>query len=318
MHPAWCGRSAIRLKTLSCNAVGRRAGGRTKRYAAVSFEQELNETRPFPVAPLSRSTRPQRYAVAARCRHRFGRFLRSVLARRLPGTRYCVAEALDVVSVAEAGEPLALKCTAALAKVGITLGAVQGTNSEAGPELQVAIDPRALRAAYPASPRLEPHNFVFTFSFDTAISSEEGSESGNGNSDLKPWGYGESRYGGGLCDRDELRMQVEVLRQPLGDLGISIDEGLDELCAGLQSPCAEAHARCNRIVRALESCGLSFHAGQRSWRLPRAGVLLIDQPDALVRSHPSLSFFEPYRFGALAIVDRTNRAGNEVRQGLLF
>lgn len=239
-------------------------------------------------------------------------------ASRMPGTRYGIADALEVASTGEPGAPSTLKCLAALANVGITVVASRKRSGEAGKDLQVEVDPRALRAAYPTSARLEPHTYVFTVSFEEAIAGEVEDDFEDERSDLMPTPFGDSRYGGGLCDRDELRMQVEVLRQPLVDLGISMDEGLDELCTGLQSPCESTRARCNRIVQAFESCGLRFHATQRSWRLPRAGVLLIHDPEALVRCHPSLSFFEPHRFGGLAVVDRPKRAGNEVRQGLLF
>ena len=246
------------------------------------------------------------------------RFLSSLLVRRLPETRLSIKEALALALTEHAEGLPARESTAALAEVGINLVNARMDDGMRCGVLQIEVDPRRLRSAYPKSPRLEPHTFVFRFALGAGVPAQAGN--GVAAQVCLPAASSQpaTRYIGGICDRDELRMQVEVLRQPLGDLGITIDTALDELCAGLQSPCAEARACCNSIVRALECCGLRFYAARRSWRLPRAGVLVIEQPDALVRSHPSLAFFEPGRFLGLAIVDRPGRAGNEVRQGLLF
>lgn len=282
----------------------------------MNHEQELNEAQRETVKPHERSTRPQRYEVAARCRTRLDRFLRSVLARRLRGTPLSVRDALAVALTSELDGPPTGKCIAALAGAGITVykaGVAEAVENSAH---HIEIDPRVLRAAYPASARLEPHTFIFRLALKDVALRE--AECIGEDVDFVHSEQGRTRYIGGICDRDELRMQVEVLRQPLGDLGITIDEGLDELCAGLQNPREEVRAHCNNIVLALDCCGLRFHSAKRSWRLPRAGLLVIEQPDALIRSYPALAFFEPIRFGGLAIVDRPARAGSEVRQGLLF
>lgn len=279
-------------------------------------EQELHESLLDTVEPRARATRPQRYDVASRCRSRFGQFLRSLHSRRLPGTNLTVGSAIAVAVTSQPEDPLALKSVAALAAAGIAFVDAEPRCVE--PARPIQVDPRLLRAAYPRSARLEPHTFVMTLPTGGVADSEADEQADSVDSDfIHPQQVG-TRYAGGVCDRDELRIQVEVLRQPLGDLGITIDAALDELCTGLQGPSDQTRAQCNRIVRELECRGLRFHAVQKSWRLPRAGVLLLEQPEALVRAYPTLAFFEPDRFCGVAFVDRPARAGNEVRQGLLF
>lgn len=128
----------------------------------------------------------------------------------------------------------------------------------------------------------------------------------------------QSRYGSGISDRDELRMQMEILRQHLAGFDLSVDEALDTLCASLRQPHTHGSELCDHIALALGDVGLRFQPVMKSWRLPRDGVLLIAEPNALVRAYPSLAFYEPERFMHVPVVDRPERAGKEVTQGLLF
>lgn len=227
-----------------------------------------------------------------------------------------VGKALAAASEPQAGAS-SLRAMGALESSGITLLS-DDRNSERGRSIpRIKVDPRTLRTAYPTSARLEPHTFLFTLDAVADPSRGGAEDADDFAADLLQPSQ-ETRYCGGICEMDELRVQVEVLRRPLDSLGLSIDQGLDELCAGLQSPCARSRARCDSIVQELEIRGVRFFATPKSWRLPRAGVLLIEDPEALVRICPELEFFEPHRFSYLPIVDRPVRACNEVRQGLLF
>lgn len=281
-------------------------------------EQKLNESTPFPVATRARSCRPPRDAVAGRCRTKFDQFRRSLLSRRLPGTRLTVESALATALASQPNDPLALKVIAALASAGITIVDAYQTDEMEPAVPHIQLDPRELRATYPRSARLEPHTFVMTLPIGSVSDCRVHEQDEDVDFDFMIHDQVGTRYAGGVSDSDQLRIQVEVLRQTLVEVGITIDAALDALCAGLQSPGDETREQCNRLVRELEGCGLRFHAVQKSWRLPRAGVLLLEQPEALVRAYPPLAFFEPHRFGWLAFVDRPARAGGEVRQGLLF
>jgi hypothetical protein len=265
--------------------------------------------------PPTRTSTPRRsrYELAYKCRDDYAQYQRGVMAQRLRGSRRRIGEAIDfalaILPNGLQGDGQCERLIAALASVGVTVQALGATACPARSDVRVSVDPALLRKSYPRLPRKEPHTFACSF----ALNECEGEDA------LAPSeARSETRYHGGLSEQDELRMQVEILRQPLADLGVTIDKALDELCAGLQSPCEQTTAWCDAIAVALERYGLRFHAVRKSWRLPRAGVLLIERPEDLTRACPSLTFFEPQEFRHLLIVDRPERAGREVRQGLLF
>ncbi len=250
--------------------------------------------------------RRSRYALVRECKQDYASYRRDIMALRLRGSKLRIGEAVAVViaiSPNRQGEQ-SKRLLALLASVGLTVDPLTATG-----DVRVRVEPAVLRKAYRSLPRKEPHTFTFGF----ALNEVEDDEA----TPLADALVG-SRYPSGLSEQDELRMQVEILRQPLGDLGLTVSEALDELCAGLQSPCEQTRKRCNSIVVALERYGLQFHAVRKVWRLPRAGVLLIERPGDLTRACPALEFFEPWQFRHLVIVDRPERAGGEVRQGLLF
>lgn len=228
------------------------------------------------------------------------------MALRLRGSKHRIGEAIAVAvtSSTSGQEEQSQRLLASLASVGVTVDLLSATG-----DVRVRLEAAVLRKAYQSLPRKEPHTFTCGF----ALNEVEDDEA----TPLADALVG-SRYPSGLSEQDELRMQVEILRQPVEDLGLTINEALDELCAGLQSPCEKTRTRCNAIVVALERYGLQFHAVRKVWRLPRAGVLLIERPGALMHACPTLAFFEPWQFRHLVIVDRPERAGGEVRQGLLF
>jgi len=254
------------------------------------------------------ASRLPRYAVAQKCRCDYAQYIWGVMEQRLSGSKRRIGEAIAVaVAISPSGQEedeQGRRLLASLASVGVTIDALNAAG-----EVRVRIEPAALHKAYERLPRKEPHTFTCGFAVN-----------GFEDHDVTPLAdaLAESRYPSGLSEQDELRMQVEILRQPLGDLGITVNEALDELCAGLQSPCEQTRTRCNAIVVALEQYGLQFHAVRKSWRLPRAGVLLIERPGDLMRACPALAFFEPWQSRHLVVVDRPERAGGEVRQGLLF
>ena len=230
--------------------------------------------------------------------------------QRLPATRMLVQDALE----SWASEDEQLACPApghALANVGLTLdltGHPAGSSSR-----RIVVDPSMTRAAYPKLPgKLAPH-YCFRMPLERPRTAQHPSAIWLSHQD--------SRYTCGFSDADELRMQVEVLRQELHGFRVSVCEALDALCHGMERSLAASDAAdkgLNQMALALEDAGLSFHSVLKSWRLPRAGALLITNPAALVRTYPHLAFFEPERFKHVLIIDRPERAGREVNQGLLF
>lgn len=266
------------------------------------------------------ATRPSRHGVAQRCRGDLASHREDILAQFLPGLEQTIRHALMTVcgtqGQATQRMPTCVELGGALAGVGLVVKSTADSVNGFSDEPRVQVEPALLRRAYP---KLLPgpwHSFTLHLMGEPLSDRAHGPEV----DDFRSWRerYPGSRYPSGVSEKDEIRMQTEVLRQKLPASNTSIDEALDELCAGPQQPSEEVAAHCNRLALALENTGLRFHAVRKSWRLPRSGVLLIDRPLVLERAYPSLAFFEPHHFRDVPIVDRPERAGNEVAQGLLF
>lgn len=252
-----------------------------------------------------------RYEVGQKCGQAVARYCRAVLRQPLRGTGGSVEKALLSLRDGTSRQHIDVaELAAALACVGVV---VEGINREddgdRGCPLRMVFHPAVLHTTFPRLPRSAAPRFAFRL------------EARRPTSSTAPAGgrkRGESRYAGGVSDADELRIQVEILRQDLHGFDLSIDAALDELCQHLTSPLSVASERCDQLALALGKVGLRFQPVMKSWRLPRAGVLVLDAPDKLVRAYPELGFFEPDRFMEMPVVDRPERAGKEVNQGLLF
>lgn len=263
----------------------------------------------YPNIPATRAARrPSRYALVDRFRVGRDVYVQSVLAQRLEGSTLNIGRALEAVRSGCGPETELIDLRAELEHLGLR---VKPSSSEAESEGagRVVFDPAMLRRAFNRLPNRLVPRFVFHVSL--------------GDAQLEPLDYLDrvrpSRYSCGVSEQDEARMQIEVLRQELLGFDICVSDALDELCGGLARPLdGDTPERLNRIALALESVGLNFHAAMKSWRLPRLGVLLIEDPWALRRAYPELAFFEPEQFTRTLIVDRLERGGRELSQGLLF
>ncbi|MDM0029831.1 hypothetical protein [Variovorax saccharolyticus] len=226
-----------------------------------------------------------------------------------------VANALSYVGGFSVGErPLqAVELANVLGSVGLTVDVAGWGDEASSAQLRVRVEPGVLRQTYPSVSCKYLHPFALSLAIDGAQHEAPQHDEGDRRN-----GRAGSRYGEGISDGDELRVQVEVLRIRLHEFGITVDEALDELIEGLTNFDQERVTRCSRLALAIEQLGLRFHAVRKSWRLPRLGVLLIVRPEELERAVPELAFLEAHQFRHVAIVDRPERAGNEVRQGLLF
>ncbi|MFG6417331.1 hypothetical protein ACG02S_25905 [Roseateles sp. DC23W] len=265
--------------------------------------------------------RPDRYQIVRNCLARLKLDQHSILIQRLPGTDLLVGQALEMLTRAEPASAAANYSAAALAALesaGITPDLKCSTASGI---INCLVDPAKLRGACPKLPKRFAQHFEFSMSVHLvphaqadSVFDEDDEEDFRCSHQVGQ----DTRYPCGLSECDELRMQTEVLRLPLKGFDMSIDQALDELCAAMKAASEAEQTRCNRAALALEEVGLRFHAINKSWRQPRTGGLLIACPNALLAAHPDIEFFEPHQFPRLLIIDRPEKAGNEVRQGLLF
>lgn len=265
--------------------------------------------------------RPDRYQIVGNCLTRLELDKRSILIQRLPGSGLRIGQALEMLTRAEPASAAA-NCPAsalvALESAGITPDLKR---SSASGVINCLVDPAKLRGAFPKLPKRFAQHFEFRMPVQVVprdqadiVFDEDDEEDFHSPQQSDK----DTRYPCGLSECDELRMQTEVLRLQLKGLDMSIDQALDVLCAGMKAASEAEQARCNRAALALEEVGLRFHAVNKSWRQPRTGGLLIACPSALLVAYPEIDFFEPHQFSRLLIIDRPDRAGNEVKQGLLF
>lgn len=248
-----------------------------------------------------------RYEVGQKCSLAAERYFRSVLKRRLGGAGGSVEKALLGLKHGDPSE--GEDVVAALAGVGIFVERISSDEGDRVSVLRMVFRPALLHTSFKRLPkRISPR---FAFCLEAKPHGISPPRAHSGRIDF-------TRYSCGTSDADELRMQVEILRQDLVGLDLSIDAALDELCRNLALPHGQASERCDRLSLALGEVGLRFQPAMKSWRLPRPGVLMLKDPDRLVRAYPSLGFFEPERFVGTPIVDRPEFAGKDVNQGLLF
>lgn len=281
---------------------------------STELSEDLQAREPRVKVP-NRTRRPDRYQAARKCREAFERFRRDVLMQPLPGLHITVATALSYVDAFQVGERprQAVELANALATVGLTVDAASCVDEASSPQLHVRVEPNVLRQAYPGLSCKYLHPFALSLTIDGAQhEAPQHDECDRRN------GREGSRYAGGVSDEDELRLQIEILRIRLPEFGITVDEALDELIDGLTNVDQERIKRCSRLALAIEQLGLRFHPVRKSWRLPRLGVLLIVRPAELERTAPELAFLEAHQLGHVVVVDRPERAGREMRQGLLF
>jgi len=264
--------------------------------ADICFSGSLNShLAPLPAldhkAGKPKTRRPCRFPVAVRCRDDWACFQRQVFAQRVRGTRRSISEAVKSLrtsqapGAAAAHGPAHENLVAILCSAGVSLAA----DSAAGPAsaaMVIKIEPTMLRKAYPRMPHRDPHAFSFNMAWDDASVEEEVAEMDFEDWEDLAYQCPESRHASGFSEQIELRMQVELLRQNLAGFELTVDDALDELCAGLQSPCEQAKRRCDGIVQAFEQCGLRFHSVRKAWRLPRTGIPLIERPQDLVHAYP--------------------------------
>lgn len=252
-----------------------------------------------------------RYEVGQKCGQAVARYCGAVLRQPLRGTGGSVEKALLALRDGTSRQHIDdAELAAALAYVGVVVeGINRDDDGDRGCPMSMVFHPAVLHTAFPRLPRSAAPRFAFRL--EARHPKGRAASAGGRKSE-------ESRYAGGVSDADELRMQIEILRQDLHGFDLSIDATLDELCEHLTFPLAVASERCDQLALALGNVGLRFQPVMKSWRLPRAGVLVLDAPDKLVRAYPELGFFEPERFMQMPVVDRPQRAGKEVNQGLLF
>lgn len=253
-----------------------------------------------------------RYEVGQKCGQALAGYCKAVVRQPLRGTDGSVEKAL--LTLRDQYGPSrqhtdGAELVAALTRVGVVVERITGDAEDRDCPLRMVFQPALLSMAFRRLPqRASPR---FAFRLDARPPKSLAALAGG----RKPE---DSRYAGGVSDADELRMQVEVLRQDLEGFDLSIDAALDELCQNAAAPRVEALERCDQLSLALGDAGLRFQPALKSWRLPRAGVLVLSEPDKLVRAYPHLAFFEPDQFLQMPVVDRPARAGMSVSQGLLF
>lgn len=253
-----------------------------------------------------------RYEVGQKCCKALTGYCKAVLRQRLRETGGSVEKTLltlrDEYAVSQQhSEGAAL--VAALARVGVVVERITGDEEDRECPLRLVFQPALLHTSFKRLPRLASPRFAFRL--DARPPKSRAALAGGRRPE-------DSRYAGGISDADELRMQVEILRQELVGLDLFIDAALDELCQSLVNPIESASERCDQLSLALGQVGLRFQPVMKSWRLPRAGVLILDEPDKLIQAYPELGFFEPDQFVQMPVVDRPERSGKEVNQGLLF
>ncbi|NCT84078.1 MAG: hypothetical protein GXC94_13080 [Comamonadaceae bacterium] len=253
-----------------------------------------------------------RYQVGQKCAQALAGYCNAVVRQRLHGTEGSVEMAL--LALRDQYGPSrqhtdGAELVAALARVGIVVERITGDVEDRECPLRVVFQPALLHMSFRRLPqRASPR---FAFRLDARPPKCRAALAGGRKAE-------DSRYAGGISDADQLRMQVEILRQDLEGFNLSVDAALDELCQNATDPRVEALERCDQLSLALGEIGLRFQPALKSWRLPRAGVLVLSEPDKLVRAYPHLAFFEPDQFLEMPVVDRPARAGKVVNQGLLF
>jgi hypothetical protein len=99
--------------------------------------------------------------------------------------------------------------------------------------------------------------------------------------ETSPWGHESNR----------LRRAILSLR--LDDVGVSVREGLIELCKLLEPRTNKGRDRVDDLRRNLEAIGLSFKDTMNDVELPVSGYLTLLKPEWLLRRHPELAALHP-------------------------
>ena len=92
---------------------------------------------------------------------------------------------------------------------------------------------------------------------------------------------------------EEERLRAAVLRLPIEDLGLTVEQCLDEMCERIDSPADADVVRYHLLRDAIAAIGLRYVVARPEFELARPGFLALSWPDRLVRRHPELAVFRP-------------------------
>ncbi|MDM0068394.1 hypothetical protein [Variovorax sp. J31P207] len=231
---------------------------------------------------------------------------REVLSQMLPGRNISVEIALRAICLSrpvddfnQHGKEVA-DLVGALSNVGLNFvrkvpGLIMGQR-----EARLYVQPRLLLRAYPHLAPSIPHPFKYSLVLD----SEELQELEcfhEGQSLVEDWPENNEFISHGWKGQAAAQIfEAALFAKLLPRAGISVESGIDKLCAGLSQESEMALKQCDSIHLEFEAIGARFHriapmGAPTQWRRgPRKGFLFVTNSDQLVRAYPDLAELLPY------------------------
>lgn len=100
---------------------------------------------------------------------------------------------------------------------------------------------------------------------------------------------------------EEERLSAAILRLVLLDVGITVLDALEEMCARADSSVDGDVARFLILKNELERIGIRWTSARPEHDLARNGYLALTWPDRLVRRYPELKPFHPEAHPGMAL-----------------
>jgi hypothetical protein len=94
-------------------------------------------------------------------------------------------------------------------------------------------------------------------------------------------------------EREENQLRVAILQLQVKEVGLSVSQTLQEICAKLDSELEVDYARLVVLRQQLQLIGLQFRSACPEMNLAMEGYLILSWPDRLQRQFPELKRFHP-------------------------
>lgn len=106
---------------------------------------------------------------------------------------------------------------------------------------------------------------------------------------------------GSKAEMQQERLRQAILRLPVPEVGLSVEETLQELSDKLDSEQDADFARLVILRHRVEDLGLRFHLALPHMNLVREGYFALAWPERLVRRHPELAGLDPEAHSLMSV-----------------